>query len=105
MTSTNPQPRDKLIVDSIHGDIRLRPIECRVIDTASFQRLRHLKQLQYGHVTYPGATHTRFAHSIGVVGVLSRITELARSALSLTDEQIEDIRLAGLLHDIHGERT
>lgn len=99
MTSSSP-PRDKLIVDSIHGDIRLKPIECRVIDTASFQRLRHLKQLQFGHVTYPGATHTRFAHSIGVVGVLSRITELARAALSLTDEQIEDIRLAGLLHDV-----
>jgi HD superfamily phosphohydrolase len=68
MTSSRPPQRDKLIVDSIHGDIRLRPLECRVIDTASFQHLRHLKQLQFGHVTYPGATHTRFAHSIGVVG-------------------------------------
>lgn len=71
MTSSRPSQRDKLIVDSIHGDIRLRPLECRVIDTASFQQLRHLKQLQFGHVTYPGATHTRFAHSIGVVGISS----------------------------------
>lgn len=47
----------KLIVDSIHGDIRLSDEECRVIDTASFQRLRHLKQLGMGQVTYPGATH------------------------------------------------
>jgi hypothetical protein len=100
MTSSRPTSRDKLIVDSVHGDIRLKPLECRVIDTASFQRLRHLKQLQFGHITYPGATHTRFAHSIGVLGIMARITEIARGALSLMDEQIEDIRLAGLLHDL-----
>jgi HD superfamily phosphohydrolase len=100
MISSRPTSRDKLIVDSIHGDIRLKPLECQVIDTASFQRLRHLKQLQFGHVTYPGATHTRFAHCIGVLGIMARITEIAREALSLNDDQIEDIRLAGLLHDI-----
>src|ERR1700686_1759331 len=100
MTSTRQPSRDKLIVDSIHGDIRLKPLECRVVDTASFQRLRHLKQLQFGHATYPGATHTRFAHCIGVLGIMARITEIARDALSLQDDQIEDIRLAGLLHDI-----
>lgn len=97
---SSPAARDKLIVDSIHGDIRLKPLECRVIDTVSFQRLRHLKQLQFGHVTYPGATHTRFAHSIGVLGIMAKITDIARDALKLTPEQIEDIRLAGLLHDV-----
>jgi uncharacterized protein len=100
MNSSRASSRDKLIVDSIHGDIRLKPLECEVIDTASFQRLRHLKQLQFGHITYPGATHTRFAHSIGVLGIVARITEIARDALSLNGEQIENIRLAGLLHDI-----
>lgn len=100
MTSSRPTNRDKLIVDAIHGDIRLKPLECRVVDTASFQRLRHLKQLQFGHVTYPGATHTRFAHSVGVLGIVARITDIAKGALNLSDEQIEDIRLAGLLHDI-----
>jgi HD superfamily phosphohydrolase len=100
MDSSRPADRDKLIVDAIHGDIRLKPLECRVIDTASFQRLRHLKQLQFGHVTYPGATHTRFAHSVGVLGIMARITQIARDALSLTPEQVEDIRLAGLLHDV-----
>ncbi|MCE9552284.1 MAG: HD domain-containing protein [Planctomycetes bacterium] len=90
----------KLIVDSIHGDIRLNDEECRVIDTASFQRLRNLKQLGMGQVTYPGATHTRFAHSIGVLGIMERVTNVARAALSLNDEQVNEIRLAGLLHDI-----
>lgn len=90
----------KLIVDSIHGDIRLTDEECRVIDTASFQRLRSLKQLGMGQVTYPGATHTRFAHSIGVLGIMARVTDVARSALGLSDEQVSNIRLAGLLHDV-----
>lgn len=90
----------KLIVDSIHGDIRLTDEERRVVDTASFQRLRSLKQLGMGQVTYPGATHTRFAHSIGVLGIMARVTEVARSALQLDEEQVNSIRLAGLLHDV-----
>src|SRR5947209_17172315 len=100
MASTQEVPRNKLIVDSIHGDIHLTPIELRVVDTASFQRLRHLKQLGMAQVTYPNATHTRFAHSVGVVGIMEHITRVAKEALSLTAEDIEDIRLAGLLHDI-----
>ncbi|MCA9204155.1 MAG: HD domain-containing protein [Pirellulaceae bacterium] len=90
----------KLIVDSIHGDIRLTDEERGVIDTASFQRLRSLKQLGMGQVTYPGATHTRFAHSIGVLGIMARVTDIAREALGLKDDQVKNIRLAGLLHDI-----
>jgi hypothetical protein len=90
----------KLIVDSIHGDIRLTDEERGVIDTASFQRLRSLKQLGMGQVTYPAATHTRFAHSIGVLGIMARVTDVAREALGLNEEQNNDIRLAGLLHDI-----
>lgn len=90
----------KLIVDSIHGDIRLTDEECGVVDTASFQRLRSLKQLGMGQVTYPGATHTRFAHSIGVLGIMARVTDVARGALGLDEEQVNNIRLAGLLHDV-----
>src|SRR5947209_13024993 len=100
MASTPTTPRGKLIVDSIHGDIHLTPIELQVVDTASFQRLRHLQQLGMAQATYPNATHTRFAHSLGVLGIMEHITRVAQAALSLTDEQAEDIRLAGLLHDI-----
>lgn len=100
MASLPLPPHDKIIVDSIHGDIHLNEIERRVIDTASFQRLRHLKQLGMAHVTYPNATHSRFAHSVGVLGIMAKITSIARKQLNLNDEQVEDIRLAGLLHDI-----
>src|ERR687888_408758 len=98
MDSAGPADRNKLIVDAIHGDIHLRPIERRVVDTASFQRLRHLKQLGMAQATYPNATHTRFAHSIGVLGIMDHVTRVAERALSLTPEQSEDIRLASLLH-------
>src|SRR5882672_8562350 len=100
MASLPTPRRDKIIVDSIHGDIHLTDIERRVIDTASFQRLRHLKQLGMAQVTYPNATHTRFAHSIGVLGIMAKITDIAKRSLNLNEEKIEDIRLAGLLHDI-----
>lgn len=88
------------MVDSIHGDIELSPIEKAVIDTAPFQRLRHLKQLQIGHVTYPNATHTRFAHSIGVMGIMQHVTRVAQKPLQLKKADVRDLRLVGLLHDI-----
>lgn len=100
MGSAPQIPRPKLVVDAIHGDIHLTAIERRVVDTASFQRLRHLKQLGMAQATYPNATHTRFAHSLGVLGIMEHITRVAQQALSLSEEQAEDIRLAGLLHDI-----
>src|SRR5438552_10520975 len=100
MSSTQKNQKNKLIVDSIHGDIHLTPIELRVVDTASFQRLRHLRQLGMAQATYPNATHTRFAHSIGVLGIMEHIARVAKQSLTLSDEQIEDIRLAGLLPDV-----
>ncbi|OGW03093.1 MAG: hypothetical protein A2Z59_13525 [Nitrospinae bacterium RIFCSPLOWO2_02_39_17] len=90
----------QIMVDSIHGDIEISPLEKAVIDTAPFQRLRHLKQLQMGHVTYPNATHTRFAHSIGVMGIMQHVARVAKDPLNLSETDIEDLRLVGLLHDI-----
>lgn len=100
MASSRAGSKTKLIVDSIHGDIHLMLIEQRVVDTASFQRLRHLRQLGMAQATYPNATHTRFAHSLGVLGIMEHVTQVARESLSLSDDDVEDIRLAGLLHDV-----
>ena len=96
--------KQKLIVDSIHGDIHLNDQEVKVLDTASFQRLRRIKQLQMGEVTYPNATHTRFAHSLGVLRVMSRVVEIAKKELHLdnNDTLSEDLRFAALLHDVGG---
>jgi len=71
-----------------------------VVDTPSFQRLRNLKQLQMAHLTYPNATHTRFAHSLGVFAVMSRVLAVAKDALDISEDDVEDLRLAALLHDV-----
>lgn len=95
-------PRSKnIVVDSVHGDIHLEPEERSIIDTSTFQRLRHIKQLSMGHLTYPNATHSRFAHSLGVLKIMSRVVDTAReNSIPLTDEQESNMRLAALLHDI-----
>lgn len=86
----------KIVIDNIHGAIELTNDEWKVVNTASFQRLRRIKQLGMGHLVYPNATHTRFAHSLGVFAIMARILE----SLNLPDEEKLDLRLAALLHDI-----
>jgi HD superfamily phosphohydrolase len=102
MASSQRDGSGKAIVDSIHGDIHLTRREVQVIDTASFQRLRHLKQLAMSQMAYPNATHTRFAHSLGALAIMARIIDIAKRTrrISLSSKQQEDLRLAALLHDI-----
>lgn len=99
MNSSDSNDRDTIVVDAIHGAIHLSDLERRVIDTGSFQRLRHLKQLQMGHVTYPNATHTRFAHCLGTLAIMQRVLAVAELP-SLKPEDKADLRLAALLHDV-----
>ncbi len=101
MASSPNSSRRRIVVDSIHGDIELDEIEWQVVDTASFQRLRHIKQLGMGHLVYPNATHTRFAHSLGVLGIMHRILATAeRNGIPGVTERKADLRLAALLHDV-----
>jgi len=102
MVSSQRDGPDKLVVDSIHGDVHLTGRELEVIDTASFQRLRHLKQLAMSQMAYPNATHTRFAHSLGALAIMEKITKIAKDSgqIKLSRKQKENFRLAALLHDI-----
>ncbi|MBN2272292.1 MAG: HD domain-containing protein [Sedimentisphaerales bacterium] len=102
MASYRHDDPDKLVVDSIHGDIHLTQREREVIDTGSFQRLRYLKQLAMSQMAYPNATHTRFAHSLGVFAIMTRIVEIAKKTgqIVLSHKEEEDLRLAALLHDV-----
>ena len=59
----------KVVTDPVHGDIRLNWLEVAITDSRSFQRLRRVRQLGTTHLVYPGATHTRFSHSLGAVHV------------------------------------
>lgn len=99
--------RDKIFNDPVHEHFPLGPVSCAVIDTRPFQRLRGLKQLGCCEYVYPGATHTRFEHSLGV-GYLAGVW--ARTLLSNRGYPHEDrerfsqlVEVAGLCHDLgHG---
>ena len=91
------------ITDPIHDFIRLNKTEHQIIDTPVFQRLRRIKQLSGAHLTYPGAQHTRFEHSLGVLHIASMAASSLNSKGLMSSDDIENIRLAALLHDIgHG---
>lgn len=93
---------------TFHKDNKLDQVAWRLIDTAEFQRLRRIKQLGVSEFVYPGATHTRFIHSIGVFHVARQLLDVVRRELSSTGEIIDDPEaevaiIAALLHDIgHG---
>jgi HD superfamily phosphohydrolase len=102
--SPPPPPQEfEVVRDPLWNTIRIDPTALRVIDTPEFQRLRHIRQLGLAYLVYPGATHTRFDHALGVY-------HLARRTLSLLSERGEldgvdpaECRLvpyAALLHDI-----
>ena len=60
------------IRDPIHGFIELSNEELAIVDSAPFQRLRSIKQLAASYLVYPGAEHTRFSHSLGVMHLADR---------------------------------
>jgi hypothetical protein len=86
----------KVIQDPIHGSIAIEDWIIRIIDTPQFQRLRRIKQLGFGNLVYPGANHTRFEHSIGVM----HIAKLLTSKMSIDDQIKKEIIAAALIHDI-----
>ena len=91
------------ITDPIHDFIRINNTEKQIIDTSIFQRLRRIKQLSGAHLTYPGAQHTRFEHSLGVMHIASMAGESLYSKGLISRNDILNLRLAALLHDIgHG---
>lgn len=100
----SPSPREfEVVRDPLWNTIRLDPAAVRIIDTPEFQRLRLIRQLGLAYLVYPGATHTRFDHALGVY-------HLARWAMGLLADRGEleridpvDCRLApyaALLHDV-----
>jgi HD superfamily phosphohydrolase len=103
--------RTQRVRDPVHGlivfraDEKLDQLAWLLLDTREFQRLRRIKQLGVSDFVFPSATHTRFAHCIGVF-------HTARSLVEIIDREIgeradptraEVAMIAALLHDIgHG---
>jgi hypothetical protein len=85
--------------DPIHGFVYREPEVRDVMDTCIFQRLRRLRQLALASLVYPGATHSRFEHSVGAFHLAGKIA----SALDVDASETRLLKLAALLHDIgHG---
>ncbi|XP_065501938.1 deoxynucleoside triphosphate triphosphohydrolase SAMHD1 [Caloenas nicobarica] len=96
----------KVFNDPIHGHIEIHPLLVRIIDTPQFQRLRYIKQLGGTYFVFPGASHNRFEHSIGVgylAGCLVRELKERQPELDITQRDILCVEIAGLCHDLgHG---
>jgi HD superfamily phosphohydrolase len=99
----------RVLRDPVHNIIRFEDDPCErllwaLIDTPEFQRLRRIKQLGMSELVFPGATHTRFAHSIGVMHTARRILEsLIRKGIEIESEHRTIVLCAALLHDTgHG---
>lgn len=82
--------------DPIYGYIDVDKCALQIIDSPYFQRLRRIKQLAFTCLTYHGAEHTRFEHSLGVYHLAKIIIE----RLKIEENAGEDFCIAALLHDI-----
>lgn len=96
------------IRDPIHGSIPLNPPEVALCDSAPYQRLRAIKQLGFSEFSFPGATHNRFIHSIGVCHIAGRAFDQIFKNFEFSSEKKRELlrqstRMAALLHDVgHG---
>jgi len=99
----------KIIRDPVHDVIAFdmaRPVDgllFRLLNGAEFQRLQRVLQLGMAHLAYPGATHSRYSHSLGVMETARKILcHLDREA-PVPEEERTVCLVAALLHDLgHG---
>ncbi len=91
------------IKDPVHGYIYITENEKEIIDSYPVQRLRRLRQLAGAEYVYPGANHTRFEHSVGVMYLAGRVVENPNISHRISKEEAVMVKIAALLHDIgHG---
>ena len=90
----------KYIYDELHGYIPLNEFERKIVDTPTFQRLRRIKQLAQAWFVYPGAVHTRFSHSLGVMYLMEKIADKLSGEGFLRINDLKLLKIAALLHDV-----
>ena len=99
----------EVLRDPIHGDVWITLLERNIIDTLIFQNLRRRMQLGPTCLVYPGATHTRFEHSIGTLYMAAKLVDICNrnyekyprsNLIKIAPYQRLIIRLVALLHDV-----
>ncbi len=97
-------PIESTIRDAIYDRIPLSAPELAILATPAFLRLDRIQQLGFVSRVWPGAKHTRFEHSIGVLHLtrlaLEHLRRTPRGAASITEEDARTVAAAALLHDI-----
>ena len=95
-------PLHGLIVFKVNDDVD--PVAWRLLNSREMQRLRRIRQLGFSDLIYPGATHSRLAHSIGVYHTARNLVRLIEDQVDKVDEHRRRVvLLAALLHDVgHG---
>jgi HD superfamily phosphohydrolase len=104
------------IRDPIHVFIRINSIERNILNSRPFQRLRHIHQLALSYLVYPGATHKRFEHSLGVMELAGRVYDVVTAPDNIIHSSVKDVvpptsdhahgywrvvlRMAALFHDV-----
>lgn len=97
----------------VHGFVELDDWEWEIVNHPVFQRLRRIRQLAFSEHLYPGSTHTRFEHSLGVLHIATKMFDVLREkhgqALENDPFKLDAgvftrgrtlVRLAALLHDV-----
>ena len=103
--------RQQRIRDPVHGLIvfsmtdNFERLMWSLLNASEFQRLRRIKQLGFSELVYPGATHTRFSHSVGVFHTSRELVRVLKRLLGSTfcEEKANVAMCSALLHDLgHG---
>ena len=96
--------RMRTINDRVYGEIAVSDVASRLLSNRWLVRLDQIRQLGACSFVYPSATHTRREHSIGVYHLSGVVASHVRTLVpEITEEDVELVRLAGLLHDVgHG---
>ncbi|HEX8914256.1 MAG TPA: HD domain-containing protein [Humisphaera sp.] len=100
---------EKIIRDPVHDVVAFRldratdALLFRLLNAAEFQRLRRIRQLGMASLAYPGADHSRYSHSLGVMETARKILDRLRLEVALDPHQELVTLCAALLHDLgHG---
>ena len=93
-----------VIHDNVLGPIEIEAPLLALVDHPAMQRLRRLEQLGTASLVFPGARHTRLAHSIGAQEIMRRVwrrleTTEPPPGIDLAAEG-RLLRASALLHDL-----
>lgn len=101
--------KETMVMDPIHGFINISeyPVIQQIVESKYFQRLRRLAQLGLTSSVYPNATHTRFAHCLGVMHIFFILFDTITRKETTEIDDLDHKRMVGaitaLLHDVgHG---